>query len=106
MKSRAPSELNDTLRELAAGNDHVHLVDFERILDRVGVEEGIGCNFFGVGDFSERELGQGKRGKDEGGTDELAKGEGDEPWCDQFHPNPRAQRMIAEALLPALLSLR
>lgn len=101
LKSRAPSELNEHLREVAAANDHVTLVDFERILHEVGVEEGIGCNFFGVGDFGGRELGQGKRGLDP--REEAEEGD---PWCDQFHPNPRTQRMIADALLPALLSLR
>jgi lysophospholipase L1-like esterase len=101
MKSRAPSDLNAHLREVAAANEHVQLLDFERILDGVGLEEGIGCNFFGVGDFSDRELGEGKAALDPNVTPE-----GDDPWCDQFHPNPRTQRMIADALLPALLSLR
>jgi hypothetical protein len=101
LKSRAPSQLNEGLRAVAAAHEHVHLVDFERILHGVGVEEGIGCNFFGAGDFSGRELGRGKRGMDPNVTPE-----GDDPWCDQFHPNPRTQKMIAEALLPAVLSLR
>jgi lysophospholipase L1-like esterase len=74
---RAPSELNERLRELAQGRPHVHLVDFERTLDRAGLEEGIGCNFFG-----------------------------DETYCDQFHPNARTHRLIAEALLRTLEGLR
>jgi hypothetical protein len=74
---RAPSELNERLRELARGRRHVRLVDFERELDHLGGAEGIGCNFFG------------QRG-----------------WCDQFHPNDRTHRLLAEALLRALEELR
>ncbi|MEN8182644.1 MAG: hypothetical protein ABFS46_08930, partial [Myxococcota bacterium] len=77
MKSRAPSVLNQRLRDLAAERPGVSLVDFEVILDEIGLEEGIGCTFFGA-----------------------------ETWCDQFHPNPRTSRMIAEALAEAVLGLR
>ncbi len=51
--------------------------------------------------FHGRVLGQRKRGMDPNVTPES-----DDPWCDQFHPNPRTQRMIAEAVLPVVLSLR
>lgn|GEM_PF-6269722 len=74
---RAPSELNERLRELAAGRPHVRLVDFERVLDRLGAEEGIGCNFFGQ-----------------------------DGWCDQFHPNDRTHQLLADALFEAVEALR
>jgi lysophospholipase L1-like esterase len=76
MAGRAPSALNQRLRDLADESPHVHLVDFERRLDRVGVSEGLGCSFFGT-----------------------------ESWCDQFHPNPRTQRMIAKDVVAALSTL-
>ncbi len=74
---RAHSALNQRVRELAARFPHVHLVDFEAELDRLGVEQGIGCNFFG-----------------------------DEGWCDQFHPNARTHQLIGEALLDEMRRLR
>jgi lysophospholipase L1-like esterase len=73
---RSPGQLNDVLRELGTGRDHVHLVDFERDLERVAVREGIGCNFFGH-----------------------------EGYCDQFHPNTRTNQLIARALLGAIEEL-
>jgi lysophospholipase L1-like esterase len=72
-RGRTPSQLNDIVRELGTEREHVHLVDFERELEQVGVREGIGCNFFG-----------------------------DEDVCDQFHPNTRTNHLIAEALLRAI----
>jgi hypothetical protein len=74
---RAPTELNERLRELVRGRSHVHLVDFEKELERIGQTEGIGCAFFG-----------------------------DETYCDQFHPNTRTQRLIAEAVFPVVEELR
>jgi lysophospholipase L1-like esterase len=76
MGGRAPTQLNERVRALADAHAHVHLVDFERVLDRVGVEEGLGCNFFGT-----------------------------ETWCDQFHPNPRTQKMIARHTVEKIESL-
>jgi hypothetical protein len=77
-QGRAHSQHNDLLRELAARYTHVELVDFEHELDQRGAAEGIGCNFFG---------------------DRFP----DEAYCDQFHPNTRLQRWIAEAVANALL---
>ncbi len=77
MGGRAPSELNERVRELAASYPHVQLVDFERTLDRIGLQEGLGCNFFGA-----------------------------EDWCDQFHPNPRTQRLIARETVRKLIETR
>ncbi len=77
MVGRAPSELNHWLRQMSKIHAHVHLVDFERTLDRVGMKEGLGCNFFGTS-----------------------------TWCDQFHPNPRTQRMIAQDVVEKLVQLR
>jgi lysophospholipase L1-like esterase len=74
---RAPTELNERIRLLSEHYDHVHLVDFEQQLDRLGVREGIGCNFFGS-----------------------------ESYCDQFHPNTRTQGLIAEAIFRKLEALR
>jgi hypothetical protein len=79
-QGRAHSEHNALLKELAAAHDHVELVDFEAELDRIGAAEGVGCNFFG---------------------DRFP----DEAYCDQFHPNTRVQRWIAETLADALSSL-
>jgi len=77
MGGRAPSALNERLRELSRRYDHVELVDFERRLHDEGLREGlVGCNFFGT-----------------------------ETWCDQFHPNPRAQRMIAESIVRKLVTM-
>jgi lysophospholipase L1-like esterase len=76
MKSRAPSALNREIRDLSAAYPHVLLVDFERQLEAVGAEEGIGCNFFGA-----------------------------DSWCDQFHPNPRTARLLARALAETILGL-
>jgi hypothetical protein len=68
--SRAPGMLDAALRELPARYPNVVLVDFERELRRVALEEGegIGCNFFG----SER-------------------------YCDGLHPNVRTSEMIGDA---------
>ncbi len=77
MGGRAPTRLNETVREFAQSYAHVHLVDFEEVLDRVGVNEGHGCKFFGTAD-----------------------------WCDQFHPNPRTQRMIARQVVAQLIAMR
>jgi lysophospholipase L1-like esterase len=74
---RSPSQLNDVVRELAAEADHVHLVDFERELERVGIREGIGCNFFGHDDN-----------------------------CDQFHTNTRTNHLIAQSLFRAIEELK
>jgi lysophospholipase L1-like esterase len=74
---RAPSELNERIRELARTHAHVHLVDFARDLEQLGREEGIGCNFFG-----------------------------DETYCDLFHPNTRTHRLIAEAVFRKIEALR
>lgn len=78
-QGRAHSQHNELLRRLAATHAHVDLIDFERELDRRGAAEGIGCNYFG---------------------DRFA----DEEYCDQFHPNTRVQRWIAEAVANALTS--
>jgi lysophospholipase L1-like esterase len=75
--SRAVSALNERLREFSAANEHVHLVDFERELDRLGMEEGIGCGFFGT-----------------------------EVYCDHVHPNPRTNKLIADAIFRTLSELR
>ncbi len=75
LNGRAPSALNEMIRELSQQYPHVHLVDFERTLDRIGTREGHGCNFFGTAE-----------------------------WCDQFHPNPRTMELIAEDIAEALLS--
>ena len=76
MGGRAPSELNERLRELSRAYDHVDLVDFELRLHRIGVEEGLlGCNFFGT-----------------------------QTWCDQFHPNPRTQHLIAQEIVKHLVA--
>ena len=77
MNGRAPSALNEMIRDLSRQSSHVHLVDFERTLERVGADEGQGCNFFGTRD-----------------------------WCDQFHPNPRTQKLIAREIADALLDAR
>jgi lysophospholipase L1-like esterase len=80
-RGRADSRHNALVRELAAAHPHVELVDFEAELDRRGAEEGIGCNFFG---------------------DRFP----DEAYCDQFHPNSRTHRWIAEAVMQALAAER
>jgi len=76
MQGRAPTEMNELVREVSTRNGHVELVDFERILDGVGARDGIGCNFFGEDD-----------------------------WCDQFHPNSRTHEMIAAAVVEQVLAL-
>lgn len=76
-QGRAPSELNERIRELGRDNPQVHVVDFEKQLDREGAADGIGCNFFG-----------------------------DETYCDQFHPNTRTGRMIAESVFQVIDGLR
>lgn len=76
MDSRAPSEVNELLRERAAASPNVHLVDIEARLFEEGVDEGIGCNYFG--------------------TDE---------WCDQFHPNEGLHKMMALELEKKVLEL-
>jgi lysophospholipase L1-like esterase len=76
MNGRAPSALNERIRELSRAHPHVHLVDFEMTLDRLGIEQGIGCNFFGTSQ-----------------------------WCDQFHPNSRTQMLIARDIVDTLLEV-
>jgi hypothetical protein len=68
--SRAPGMLDAALRELPSKHSNVVLVDFERELRRVALEEGggIGCNFFGS-----------------------------ESYCDGLHPNVRTSEMIGRA---------
>lgn len=77
MGGRAHSDLNERVRQLARSHSHVHLVDFEQTLDRVGVDEGHGCDFFGT-----------------------------EDWCDQFHPNPRTLKMLANDVVQELIRIR
>jgi len=77
MSGRAPTALNALVRELSVAYAHVHLVDFEETLDRIGTRMGHGCDFFGSAD-----------------------------WCDQFHPNSRTQRLIAEDVVGRLLEER
>ena len=74
-RSRAPGMLNAALRELAAVHPDVVLVDFERQLDALSLEEraGIGCNFFGS-----------------------------ESYCDGVHPNVRTSEMIGRAAADAV----
>jgi len=55
----------------------MNLVDFETELDEAGLEEGIGCNFFGS-----------------------------EEYCDGVHPNPRTTRLIAEAIARRIAEIR
>ena len=74
---RAPTALNDALRELARGRPEVHLVDFERELDALGPEEGIGCNCFGT-----------------------------EEYCDGVHQNPRTSQLIARSVGRTLLAMQ
>ncbi len=81
-RGRAPSMLNERLRELSAAHPHVQLVDFERRLDRIGLEEGIGCNFFG----DENRLG--------GLT------------CDGVHPNIRTNELIGSAIAEKMIWAR
>lgn len=76
-EGRARSQLNERLREISRRFPHVHLVDFERTLDRLGLREGIGCNYFGG-----------------------------EDWCDQFHPNAGTHALIARAVFRRIESLR
>jgi hypothetical protein len=76
-QSRAPGLLNPRIRELARAHDHVHLVDFEAQLDRLGAREGIGCNFFGT-----------------------------EEYCDGVHPNPRTNHPMGEAVARKIIQLR
>jgi hypothetical protein len=78
---RAPSQLNQRVRELAARHPEVRLVDFERRIDVIARQELIGCEFFG-------------------GTT------GGVPWCDPFHPSTRTHRLIAGSVAEALLALR
>ena len=76
-QSRAPGLLNPRIRELARAHDHVHLVDFEAQLDRLGAREGIGCNFFGA-----------------------------EEYRDGVHPNPRTNHLMGEAVARKIIQLR
>jgi hypothetical protein len=75
--TRAGSALNEVLRDVAARREGVHLVDFERELDALGLEEGIGCNFFGT-----------------------------RAYCDGVHPNPRTNELIARAVFRKLDELQ
>lgn len=74
---RAPTALNNRIRELAEANAHVHLVDLERQFSDLWGQRGHGCDFFG--------------------TDE---------WCDQFHPNERLNQFIALRVGERILALR
>jgi hypothetical protein len=80
-RSRAPGVLNPRIRELTAAYSHVHLVDFERELDRLGLKEGIGCNFFG---------------------DETRAYSS----CEGVHPNPHTNEFIGEAAARKVIQLR
>lgn len=75
-RTRAPSVLNERIREIAAAHEHVYLVDFEAELDAIGAPEGIGCNFFGNDDY-----------------------------CDGIHPNERTNRLLGEALARTILEI-
>jgi len=75
-QGRAPSALNERIREIAARYPNAHLVDFELQLEREAGSEGIGCNFFGTAEY-----------------------------CDQFHPNARAQRLIGRAVFEEMRRL-
>jgi hypothetical protein len=66
---RARTGFNQRIRELAARHPHVHLIDLERALHRLGLERGIGCNYFGDGTH-----------------------------CDQFHMNAEVHRLLARML--------
>ena len=77
MSGRAPTALNERIREFSRTYPHVHLVDFETTLDRIGAKAGLGCNYFGTQD-----------------------------WCDQFHPNPRTQELIARDVIERLIETR
>jgi len=68
-RGRAHSEANQRLREFAARNPDVVLIDFERELEVLAAPKGIGCNYFG-----------------------------EESYCDQFHPNTHTHAMIARRL--------
>ena len=74
LRGRAPARLNAALRTLAAAHPHVHLVDFEADLDRVGAREGIGCNFFG-----------------------------NENYCDGVHLNERANRLLGQRIAQKII---
>lgn len=74
---RASGALNDLLRSLAGERNGVHLVDFERELDRIGARQGIGCEFF----------------------------EANPPPCDHVHPNLRTNRMLGDAVARAILAI-
>ena len=73
---RAHSALNERLRELSRGKPQVHLVDFEQELNRVGLEIGIGCNFFG-----------------------------DSTYCDQLHLNTRSHAIMANMIREVIKGL-
>jgi hypothetical protein len=73
---RAPTAFDDALRALARERPEVHLVDFERELDALGLEEGIGCNFFGT-----------------------------EEYCDGVHQNPRTSQLIARSVARELIRI-
>ena len=75
---QAPRLVNPRVRALSKAHAHVHLVDFERELDRVGPEEGIGCNFFSMWSGA----------------------------CDNLHPNDRTNGLIAEVVARKVLELR
>lgn len=70
---RAPSVVNERIRDLGRRHANARVIDLEKLLHRAGLEEGIGCNFFGAGER-----------------------------CDQFHMNARVHRMLANALVRAL----
>jgi lysophospholipase L1-like esterase len=76
-ETRAPTLLNERLRELDEQHPDLNLIDFEAELDEAGLEEGIGCNFFGS-----------------------------EEYCDGVHPNPRTTRLIAEAIARRIAEIR
>lgn len=73
---RAPSMLNQRIRELGRERADLDVVDVEAELARVGTREGIGCNFFGT-----------------------------DRYCDGVHPNPRTNRIIGELFADRLLEL-
>jgi lysophospholipase L1-like esterase len=73
---RAPGLLNEAIRRTVAEYPNAHLVDFERRLDSLALEEGIGCNFFGT-----------------------------EAYCDGLHPNPRTNELIGTAVADVVLEV-
>jgi len=73
---RAPGLLNEAIRRIAAEYPNAHLVDAERRLETLALEEGIGCNFFGT-----------------------------DAYCDGLHPNPRTNELIGTAAADAVLEI-